>query len=178
MKKILLILLLVANIYATSTQETEHNTEDELSWSTLMEMAKDINSSELYKQGSAYIDEINTQENRDKAVAFYEKSKEKISSFSVESIKNMACSSENEKEDTQSCNYWKNQERLSLSASENTNTFCTKNSPVFSDVKATDIKMQELEALFLGLCQKVKLGDLTSAQAEEILQKNRSRLGV
>ena len=174
MKKILLILLLVANIYATSTVEKE--TENEISWSSLMEMAKDINSSDLYEKGSAYIDEINTQENRDKAVAFYEKSKEKISSFSVESIKNMACSSENAKEDAQSCNYWKNQERLSLSASENNNIFCSKNSPIFSDVKATDLKMQELEALFLGLCQKVKLEDLTSAQAEEILQKNRSRL--
>jgi len=174
MKKILLILLLVVNIYATSTEEKE--TENEISWSSLMEMAKDINSSDLYEKGSAYIDEINTQENRDKAVAFYEKSKEKISSFSVESIKNMACSSENVKEDAQSCNYWKNQERLSISASENKNIFCSKNSPIFSDVKATDIKMQELEALFLGLCQKVKLGDLTSAQAEEILQRNQSRL--
>jgi len=174
MKKTLLILLLVANIYATSAVEKE--TENEISWSSLMEMAKDINSSDLYEKGSAYIDEINTQENRDKAVAFYEKSKKKISSFSVESIKNMACSSENEKEDVQNCDYWKNQERLSLSASENTNTFCSKNSSYFSDVKATDIKMQELEALFLGLCQKVKLGDLTSAQAEEILQKNQSRL--
>ena len=172
MRKILLTLLLVANIYATSTVEKE--TENDISWSTLMEIAKDINSSELYEKGSAYIDEINTQENRDKAVAFYEKSKEKISSFSVESIKNMACSSE--KENEKSCSYWKNQERLSLSASENNSTFCTENSSLFSDVQATDIKMQELEALFLGLCQKVKLEDLTSAQAEEILQKNKNRL--
>jgi len=172
MVKILLTLFLITSVYASS----DKNTTQEVSWSSLMKMANDINSSELYKKGSAYIDEINTQENRDKAVAFYEKSKEKISSFSVESIKNMACSSENEKEDTQSCNYWKNQERLSLSASENNNKFCNQNSSLFSDVKATDIKMQELEALFLGLCQKVKVGDLTSPQAEEILQRNQSRL--
>ena len=171
MKKILLTLLIITSIYANET-----NTSSEVSWNTLMKIANDINSSALYKKGSAYIDEINTQENRDKAVAFYEKSKEKISTFSVESIKNIACNSENNQSSEQRCEYWKNQEKLSINANESQNPFCSSNSVAFKDVQVTDIKMQELEALFIGLCQKVSVGDLTSSQAQSILEKNQSRL--
>lgn len=174
MKKILLTLLIVINVYATETIDT--NTTEAVSWTTLLKMANDVNSSKLYKMGSEYIDEINTQENRDKAVAFYEKSKEKISSFNVESITNIACNKENNQSDQERCDYWKTQEKLSISASENNNAFCNLNSTAFEDVKATDIKMQELEALFIGLCQKVKLGDLTSNQAQAILQESKTRL--
>ena len=174
MKRILLTLLLVINLYATESVET--NTTSDVGWSTLLKIANDVNKSELYKMGSEYIDEINTQQNRDKAVAFYEKSKEKISTFSVQSIANIACDKENNQSDQERCDYWKTQEKLSISASENSNVFCSANRSEFSDVKATDIKMQELEALFTGLCQKVKLGDLTSKQAQAILQESKNRL--
>ena len=174
MKKILLTLLLVVNVYAIETVET--NTSAEVSWTTLLKIANDVNGSKLYKMGSEYIDEINTQENRDKAVAFYEKSKEKISSFNVESITNIACNNENNQSDQERCDYWKTQEKLSVSASENNNAFCNLNRAGFADVKVTDIKMQELEALFIGLCEKVKMGDLTSSQAQAILQESENRL--
>ena len=172
MIKILLTFLLITTIYATPNNET--NATSQIPWNTLLKMANDVNSSELYKMGSKYIDEINTQENRDKAVAFYEKSKEKISSFSVESITNIAC--ENNQSNEKQCSYWKNQEKLSINASQSNNEFCSVNSLTFTEVKATDIKMQELEALFIGLCQKVKQGDLTSNQAEAILQTSKDRL--
>lgn len=174
MIKTVLTLIFAFNLYATPTPES--NTSQEISWNTLVKIANDINSSELYKKGSAYIDEINTQENRDKAVAFYEKSKEKISSFSVEYMSDIACNNENNQSNQQRCNYWKNQEELSLNASQNNNLFCSTNSTFFKGVKVTDIKMQELEALYIGLCQKVNTGDLTSSQAEAILQTSKTRL--
>ncbi|MEA2073514.1 MAG: hypothetical protein U9O86_08015 [Campylobacterota bacterium] len=107
MKKILLAVLLTLSLYSDEAKETQGS--DDIPWGALIEMAKDVNSSELYKMGSEYIDEINTQENRDKAVAFYERSKEKISSFSVEGIKKIACSAENNQSEQDRCDYWKNQ---------------------------------------------------------------------
>ncbi|MEA1983731.1 MAG: hypothetical protein U9N39_09310 [Campylobacterota bacterium] len=174
MREVLLVVCLTLSLYADESKLTQSS--DDIPWGTLIEMAKDVNSSELYKMGSEYIDEINTQENRDKAVAFYERSKEKISSFSVESIKNIACSAENNQSKQDRCDYWKKQESLSLEADASANRFCDENSASFQSVKSTDIKMQELEALFLGLCQKVKLEELTSSQAQEILNSNQKRL--
>ena len=79
MKKILIILLLVFNLY--SSDKVDYNTSIHKSWESIKATTKNIDTDKLIQDSSDYIDSINTRENRDKAVAMYKSSRQKISEF-------------------------------------------------------------------------------------------------
>lgn len=77
MKNILIILLLVFNLY--SNDKLDYNETIYQSWESIKAKAKDIDTDKIIKDGSDYIESLNTQENRDKAVFIYKSSKQKLS---------------------------------------------------------------------------------------------------
>lgn len=78
-QKILIILLLVLNLY--SDNDINYNASIHKSWESIKTTTKNINTDKIIQDGSDYIDSVNTQENRDKAVSIYKTSKEKISTL-------------------------------------------------------------------------------------------------
>jgi len=77
MQKILIILFLNLNLY--SSDQVDNNITLYQSWESIKSTAEHIDTDKIIQDSSNYIDSINTQENRDKAVAIYKSSKEKIS---------------------------------------------------------------------------------------------------
>lgn len=86
MQKILIILLLTFNIYGNNT--VDYNTTLHKSWENIKASAKNVDTDKIIQDSSDYIDFINTQANRDKAVALYESSKQELSALTS----NVSCS--------------------------------------------------------------------------------------
>jgi len=85
MQKILIILLLTLNLY--SDDKVDYNATLHHSWESLKNSVKNIDTDKILKDSSDYIDSVNTQENRDKATALYNSSKEELSALGS----NMSC---------------------------------------------------------------------------------------
>ena len=85
-QKILIILLLTLSLYGSDN--VDYNTSLHKSWESIKTTAKSINTDKIIQNSSDYINSVNTQETRDKAVAIYKSSKEKLS----ELTSNVSCS--------------------------------------------------------------------------------------
>jgi len=82
-KKILIILLLIVNLYADNNNTKEQSSQD---IDSLISIVKSLDTNELIDLSKAYIDTYTTPENKESVKLLYKDVKEKINNFSQKNI--------------------------------------------------------------------------------------------